>query len=735
MNKKLKFALGSGTVLAAATPLLALSCGGSKAESNTSNVPNKNADANNTNTQGNDGANGQGNANTSTENTNETVVSYNFDTVNDNIIDITAGFSRTGAQGQALEGVVDYYNKNVATEGSGLYKVRIRSTSGYSVDPIVKEFKVGAQTKQLTNLVLNYPAAVSTFLFYKMGLALNDVEGTDKFQPEFLEINKHISGSKNKNDIYSIPVGSSTSLEYINLVVLGKIISDFESMNAGVQIQGKDIEGSAIKKAVDKWASADQAEKEVVKKVWDGMHVSTEWENFKTQNSELLSSFVLDDETFNNYEDLMKFALIVRKFYSSKVEAPVATDAFPNDFYTVVDSLGKHFITEVPGRTGVYDYKAFKKNGSEQNQAFKDAFSVFDKAFSEASVAVGGGGVYASADFIKHRHVVSLGSSAGYNKNFISGSSNITEYVLTVDGQDLNITDKHSQQLTHYPLLKEGSDYKIQSGRHKNPVQLSTAQGDVPQYSYRSKSAEVDAKLSALTPANGDRIIFEKVSNTPVLSVQGSVVKMNQKDVSGIQSIGLVVSDRGEDYNVYFMPSGSYKTISFSASVNVNESDIDFRSAPAKARRSSETKVYVSQGPSIIGIHNNAEEDAQAKKFITWLLTNTLESITISGKTYSNVTPFAAFGQHGGYFTPLKEYLSGEKPAHIKKNSDVLVWNIFKNVVNDPEHNILGQDIPSRLSDTLRKQIESSAKSVYNKAVTTSKPSYSSEFLKEISLA
>ncbi|QIW62220.1 P68 family surface lipoprotein [Mycoplasmopsis gallinacea] len=696
-------------------------------------------------------------------------------------VDVIAGFSATNRQGRALDALVEYYNTHVITsegEYKGAYPVSVTRVSGYTTSNIVQALKVKDKTGSVGNITFNYPAAASEILSYNMGLDFDGIKGLDSFVTSFTDINKNIAGNPD-NKTYVVPVSKSTSVMSINLPLLGKVLLDLEQK--GVTLEGKDDANSLIKKAIDKWnSSSENGDKKMINEKYPSSAFNANtWEKIAS----LRENYSVSDETFKNWTDYLKFALVVRAYYDqTKVPYVITTDAFPNDFYTRVAQDGKELFPKSNSKSaeiyGGFDFTSYSTPGTEQYNELKKVFGDFFDVVNRHALIIGGEGAYASSKFQKHEYIVAIGSSAGASYNYLADKgetissmqikeiSNGTETWKELS--DNFLTDEEKKSVSSY-----GASFKLKSGT-SDLLNIAFIDGTYTNNIHLDQEAATAAKVkrdnnnklkydgilanedqknvvqqvfNSLEDKNSKFLIIledhdNDESNNVVKVVNGKVVYKDKQFGEKSKFVG-TIDFRGKQKDFYLIDPSDVKIVVSSNSSFVNKDEVYNLLAPSKATKDDANNYYVGQGPSIIGIHANAKEDESTRKFVQWFITGTINEISIKlsdskSATYTNKTPIDIFNEHGNYLSTTKSFFENATGAYAKSGTfENLIFNSFKQIADHPETNKLVEDPGTPKADTVRKNITSAIKTLMNRVNngnTKTKEESFNDFLNSIKL-
>ncbi|TNK96642.1 hypothetical protein C4M98_02670, partial [Mycoplasmopsis pullorum] len=545
-------------------------------------------------------------------------------------------------------------------------------------------------------------------------------------------INKKIAGI-NEGEIVFIPTSKSTSLLTINLPLLGKIISDLEAKGLVVD---KSESNKIINKAIEKWSSAQEdADKAMINKKWDDAFDEKSWNDA----ADLRTGFTLSDATFGNWNDYLKFITIVRSYYNpEKVSYIASTDSFPNDFYI---SAAQNGITLFPKTNaagteiyGGFDFTSYKKSGTVEYDGIKKIFDIFNPAISTSSLIINGDGSYGSTRFSKHEYLATIGSSAGVSYNYVSGKADQVDGAKFINAKfkdkkkDITeILTDDERKTTNLYVVNNSSDSGIKfiDGSYQNNIYLSTNTKKPNELKHDGKltSAEQDAALKAFGNGKKYVMVVADTNSTAVSADSKGIVTFKGIQLSDKSKFLGEIDFRLGKKQLYLIDPAEFEITLASSSSFVNSDEVYNLMAPTKATAESDKSYIVGQGPSIIGIHSNATEDEQTRKFVEWFISTTVKELLIpNGKnpdktdkfqSFTNKKPIDIFNEFANYLNTTKEFFNEPKGLFAKEGTPHnLIFKAFQSLVAHPENNFLVEDPGATEADRVRKAISTTAKSL-----------------------
>ncbi|WP_373437120.1 P68 family surface lipoprotein [Metamycoplasma equirhinis] len=661
----------------------------------------------------------------------------------DGIIQISAGFSSTNVQGQGLQGIVDAYNKWIGYDfGLKKWASTNKKAEGYlpaEIKTSAKGYNTGDLSLKLTskdkkefyNIIINYPAAASLLARYKMNIAIDEAKYESfGIAKAFKDLNKTIAGNSN-NEKWAIPFSRSSEMNAVAKKLLGKLLKELKEL-ASLEI---DADNSTKINEYIKSYENDVQEKAGIEKVWNSG-------KYKDENKDKVIAKIkshikgkLSDDLFTSYEGIINLAIAAKAMYPHNISNYIlGFDSLPNAINVMASSLsaGKledGYITPNPelAKTGGWDFYSFlRDSNSKQYKLFKKIVDLLLTGINEGAVWVGGAGKYGSSLLTGYNLAMSIGSTAGFSHTYVTGSGD-NIYKHKIDGTDYQLIEplesiKSNQNLTNDKVLY------FKSGGYSNSIFLSTA-SNVGKYDKQLASVEADKIAISISEKDAssnfkgaEGFIIEKTS---AFEVANDKIVLKYKDGSQTKTkelSGKVLGKffKNDDKEYLFLEKNEVKSEKQTSSDLVNKDDATWISAPLSYSLSDAKKGVFTQGPSLIGIHANAKEDAATKLFIEWLYKTKLDEVTFrTGKKgqetetkIQNVSPLDAFNQVASYISPTEEFFKKEASDPSLKFNEAMkiAFENFKKVGLDLKY-ITSDDIAASESDALRNAITSAADS------------------------
>ena len=673
-----------------------------------------------------------------------------FDQKYNGTVDISTGFAETNPQGKALKAIIDFYNdwlkKHPEKQKEGYLPARLKpAPNGYNTDDLTTKLK-NKEKNTFYNAIINYPAAASLISKYKMNLGLSDADfDAIKYASSFKDVNKTIAGNT-KNEKWVIPMSKSSEMAAVNKPVVGKLIHQL--MEWGAKIDPAN--STKINEILSRYINGST-------KTEDGKKVDEIWDKSKLEDGEVLNAlkeqlenYTISDDIFNSYTKLIDFAIWAKRAFPKKKDlAIVGFDSIMNAINALASSLTKgdlsqNFINKDDkfNKTGGYDFSSFiNDKNSKQYKLFEQVTEILRKAIQYNAIWVGGSGAYGSSSLVPHKLGISIGSTAGYSHTFTER----TEYLyFNLDGiekeQEVQYANFLENKNPSSNVLWEINDLN----GHKNKIYNHTTvlEGKENKYNLKAKDQAAEDLLKSLDEngaLSSSKNIFEKDGKV-YTKLRDNDGNSKEIELPGAKKLGKIFKKQKDGkevedkYTYYYLPKEIVSYVKKSAAEVANKSDVAHYHAPYLAGKSNdETNSIFSQGPSLVPIHANKQEDKATQLFIKWFTQYVLqgnEQIQIkeyknpeTGKketrTEKNDSIINVFNKLSGYISPTEEYMKKSIDDPVIKKLDYssqLAFQGFKKTIDESDKYKLVDDVASPLSNVLRKSMESSFKSLVNKS-------------------
>ncbi|MBN0919030.1 P68 family surface lipoprotein [[Mycoplasma] gypis] len=650
-----------------------------------------------------------------------------FDQNDDGKLLILSPWSDSNRQGQILREVVDYYNKH-QTNAEDFLPVNIE-IAGKGYQDTTLQAKLNARDKgTLANVVIQYPTVASTILSYDMQLPFDDLKDTINsiFSETFLDVNSTISGNKD-NHLLTIPMTKSGEMLTIDKILVGKFATELVALGATL-----DPNATLMKSYVDYYKKPHTTgESGEVDKIWESGKIKDSEVEYKNELKSELANYTISDSIFTSYEELIKFSKYAKKMYPYSTYYVLGLDSFPNQTFVAADSLVGSTNDALVNKDasevvdGGYNFKSFHTSGTPQNKTLKAVYELFKPGFEANAIWVGGGGAYGSSSLTVQKMAFSLGSTAGYSHTFYKDNAVVKKFHFATNIPELsakkNVFDKITSISNVGSKLAPTDAQKqwaiLEGEQYKNPI-LKSTEKKVGKHDYILSDKNADAKFAEIQNQEGFLVY-----GTPfVYDESKKVVKYKFDDDADfefnkeVKYLGqMKQGPSGKLYDLFFLPQKYLiKSVSSGSGV-VNELDADWIAAPSKVKSTDTTNYFLTQGPSIMGVHANDKEDKATKAFIKWLISERI-TLTVDKKTYENSTPVEIIAAYGSYIAPTKNILSLDKNSEAYKKLKLnkateITFDALKDVLTNPNSNKLVEDPAAPKSQTLRQGLEAAGKS------------------------
>ena len=666
---------------------------------------------------------------------------YGFDQDDDGQLVLATGFSKSNWQGFAIQGIVNTYNNWIndpkfkeERKQAGYLPLKISwLAAGYNTSSVALDLET-KNRKDFHNILLNYASAAALYANHKMNLAVDDKDFKKyNIEPVFNNANSLIANNKD-NKKWAIPLSRSGEITTIAKALVGKFVK--ELMALGVKLDSKN--SSKLQSYLDYYNNNKQ-EAEGVDSIW--AYSKTTPENLKKLTPEILKELpIMSDKLFDNYSDLINFAIQAKRLYNADPTLNVlGIDEIPSAINVMATSIigsdiNKNYINPDDNcpATGGYNYDNFIENpNSPQAKLFKKVSSIILKGISENAVWVAQPGVYGSSIFTGYKMAINIGSTAGYRHTFVGNNEKNSTYIIkqanrvldpTTTIEILNNTPKNNEKW----LLK----FKQLGVKYPNTIWASDAsEKDIkdakqnPTYIKRVSPLSINEAKKLQGKAgyivSGSEYSYNKAENKIELKIGNKITKLQ-----GIY-LGKFFNNNENEY--FFINQEDVDVKVLKANNFINQEDADWIAAPYSYSNNDKYKGIILQGPSVIPVHANKREDKATRLFINWMYTQPLNNLELykvdSNGKKTNIQKFPdgtkaidAFNAFGGYISPTNKYLSQDAKSATKNIADEIAFTNFKHLINEGSIYKPADDIATRKGDQLRDAIKQAARSILSDA-------------------
>ncbi|MEX1817395.1 P68 family surface lipoprotein [Metamycoplasma hominis] len=679
---------------------------------------------------------------------------YGFDQEDDGQLVLAMGFLKNDWQGLAIQGIVDTYNKwikdnNKQSEGYLPLKISWLA-SGYNTSSIALDLKV-KNRKDFHNILLNYASAAALYANHKMNLAVDDKDFKKyNIEPVFNVANSLIANNKD-NKKWAIPLSRSGEMTAVAKALVGKFVK--ELMALGVELDSKN--SGKLQSYLDYYNNNKQ-EAEGVDSIW--AYSKTTPEDLKKLTPKILHDLpIMSDKLFDNYSDLINFAIQAKRLYNVDPTLNVlGIDEIPSAINVMATSIigsdiNKNYINPDDNcpTTGGYNYDNFiEKPDSPQAKLFKEVSSIILKGIQEGAVWVAKQGVWGTGIFTTYKLAMVITSTAAYHYTFVSENGKNNNYTIKQANrvlnpnttiEILNDTPKNNEKW----LLK----FKQLNDKYSNTIWTVDASekdikdaGQNPRYIKKisSSSTKEVKKLQGKAGfiVSGPEYSYNKAEDKIELKIGNKITKFQ-----GIY-LGKFFNNDNNEY--FFIDKKDVEVNVLNANNFINQEDVDIISPPYSYSENEKYRGIILQGPSVIPVHANKREDKATKLFINWMYTqplNNLELYKVDSKGKKiNVQRFPdgtkaidAFNIFSGYISPTTKFLSQDAKNVTKNIAEEIAFTNFKHLIKEGSIYKPADDVATRRSGQLRDAIKQAARSILSDANVLKIFDYN-EFINKIKL-
>ncbi|AKF41125.1 hypothetical protein AAW50_01655 [Mycoplasmopsis canis] len=620
-----------------------------------------------------------------------------------NEIILATTFSETGAQAKALESVLKAYNELVdemlkVKESNMTDAEKAVKYKELGISPLAKKVKhqvigsgypAGAEKVRLAlssgdkdnffNIILNYSTVAAKLaertvnsngdLEPGMLLSFNSLDkdldvDTSLFDSGFSAVNNEIENVES-DSTYVLPLFKSTQVLAINAPVLGYILDTMKQNGVEFADDSKEF--------FEKIITAGKTDRNSVQTLWGEKVSGFE----KVLESYRTNGFKLSRNIFESYDQLVKFSTIAQSLFvnsSVGVDSPVhvfgiddMTGVYEKALFSALDGNKSNMLQTVSKNNGKVsvEFNSIKNTNGAAYIKSQEIFNTFTSAFEKGSVYAFPSGQYSSNDQTKHKFAFSIGSTAGYFHNFKKGKSSIT--TVSAAGYEFDLNNFSGA----YEFKSDGKNKEAIAyiGSRSNAIVGFEKAEKAGQYDYYAKTQDDENKIKEL---------FKKETKTTTLNLFFDVekiktgklaeyIKFLETDSSkpSFTKYNIIKKSDNKEYVVYAFeqvlnenkltfkdnnfPGHTVKVLSDTNLLN--EEELISIATPSKWNKENTKKVLFAQGPSLIGIRSNDEDEAATKAFVKWLVTSEKE-ISIS-ETKKNV-PLVEVQKAASYISALK---------------------------------------------------------------------------------
>ncbi|CAT04691.1 Uncharacterized lipoprotein MPN_097 precursor [Mesomycoplasma conjunctivae] len=557
-----------------------------------------------------------------------------FEAVEDHELKIQVTFAEHEDRYKALKQVVDIWNElpEVKNDSNNKYlPIKLdRYLGNYTeMQSDLAKLLVTKDRNKLPNLIFNYPTTAALAFSYDMGLRFDDnpelKEAIQQTYPSnFLELNSQITGV-DPNGIYTIPVVKSTRTIVASGPVINYIIEQATANGATIKAEDKAFFDTNFKKS--------DTDAEQIKKLWGKITKIP-------QDQGGFEGYEFTSDIFKYNYKLFDFALRVKKSFS-KISSRGGKDS-AQFVMGVDDSANLFYLSNFAKAGGKFDDFLFglKKDGSQidystlfkdkNSSRYKNAKDVFehikplietDTLFYSGRI---GGDLNSNTLLNNHQLAFAIQTSSNYPKRFVANDKITTSLEISVDNTTSPIIANSKDQV--YKLSKASQtnstnilvnlDSVLVTNKQIQIITTKKPEGDNSENIYLDPQDEKDSK----TIENIKKFIENKQDGNLGYLVTGKAISRTFKKVKD-KSVIVSASGGSDSKDLYLIDSSKASITTRGGSETLNENEVVFLPEPIKNDPSEPKSTITYQGPDLIGIHANAEEDEAVKVFSKWLIT------------------------------------------------------------------------------------------------------------------
>ena len=637
-----------------------------------------------------------------------------FEQANDKKVIFGVTFSKGKPQWNALENVIKEYNSQ--NEGKpGFLPVELKNIgSGYGAGASFVRTALNTKDKNgFVNLVANYSPVAS--LLAENGMLMNfedkdknvSTKGSDVFASEFNELTENIASVVNKGT-WLLPAMKSTTALGVDGPVMGYIMKTMVEKGAKIHPNFQEKYNQIVASMTN--------DAEYVKKEWGEVVDDASLAKLN------LSQFTISKETFSSFSNLLDFGIKAQQLFKKSSDTKNSSVHFlgiddiagvlENVAYSSVDADEDKYLVNKVTKNGdkLIDYTPFTRTDSEVGKNMTSIYNKIKEAIKVGALTLFGGGEYTSNYSVTHKYGLSIGSTAGYSYNFKKSGNKAYVYQTIKDG---NVTAEFAT--SDIISAKADNDHLFTStddGKHWNKIYYSSDNKEE-----KDKAKEIGYSFFS-TNEESDKKLKEYLSKTELKAGTAKLVRANDegkvkalKDL-GYQPIEGLQNAKGQPLTLFYVDKfqeTKFKKVELGDNSVLNEEEFFSMIAPSKWQDANKKHVVYSQGPSIMGIHANSEEDYATKMFIKWLT---------SGQKYKfeddiEETPTEHISRVASYIFPTKGYDKTDL-SKIKNKYLSLAYEYYAKAGKTPDQYAIFESPADTRSDSFRESLGQRFVAVYN---------------------
>ncbi|WP_406614855.1 P68 family surface lipoprotein [Mycoplasmopsis hyopharyngis] len=629
-------------------------------------------------------------------------------------------FSRGKEQWTALEDIIQKYNNSPEHKAKkGFKEVELKNIgSGYGAAHKKIVGDIQSKNRELANITANYGATIAELVATRRYINLKDADpdasnSLDIFSEHFTGSNSKVAGLK-EGGVYLLPFLKSSVVHGINGPVYKHIFKSLQEKSVQIDEQ--------IKKMFNLDNEQWKTDVEAIKNTKNGDKSEFLGEIDENKVNELFKDKKVNYSIFENGKEFIQFLINVKKSFKNSSMPLLGIDdisgfinpllfaALDGDESKMNASIKKNAAGEI-----TISYENAVTN--ENHEAYKKSKEIFDlvkEAITAKAIKIFGDGSYASADATNHKLGSNLGSSAGYSHNFLPG---VNLYNIVLKDQSLK-EELREISSSSFKLTKVEGDKVFwfnqeneTNTKFHNKVLKSTETGGKYDLVLDAKFDNKYEQFKTIANKN-DHIMFIKKDNSELIESLKKATNEIELLAEGRQN--------GVEYNVYSFKTSlktnstslsHYQVIAKTSDKTLQESELVAIKPFTKWESTNIKKTNFLQGPNIMGIRNNANEDRATKLFFKFLTSNKKLKFTDQTGTYEE-TPMEHVFRVASYVVPYKGFETASLPTNAKDNKYLNVcFDLFKEAAKGQI--TLYEEPASANADNFRNLVNSQYKALY----------------------
>ncbi|TDV24159.1 putative lipoprotein [Mycoplasmopsis mustelae] len=705
-------------------------------------------------------------------------------------------WSQNGTQTNALKAIVKVYNDKVKELKATPENQKEAKSQELGISTAAKEIEVsnygnsygdGQQslTRDLTaqntkgkntvfdagyNLLIGYPVIASTLnKDYNLLLNFNseddslDIDIKRDFAKSFISANYNTEGMK-EDGTFVLPLFKSTNVLSINAPVLGYFIETMK--NKGVKFNND----------FDAIIQKSKADRSVVQKKW-GEPVSTAEQILRDAGYISEGKILTKEDLFGSYTKMIDFSKTMQSLFTNSSNTNNTTlhvfgiddmaGVYNQALYSALGAQADQMIAIVATVNGQKEvkYDTLKNSSSTAYKLSKDIFDKFAEGFSNKGVYAYPGGQYASTDQINHKVAFSIGSSAGFEKNY-----------KVISDADYSIADANSNFLI--PSNDKGkvfwfvdkskdnaTDLLAKVGSYKNNIYTHNTTSTLKSYDLKVKDSDNENKLKQLENDKKNLVISlslkdDEKKSTFVTTLKDKITK-NENSVGDKVQIIELVNKNNDSFAFIVLKDVLTKPISKIEEINgaldqakfeaaltaanlikkpvvaadvLTQDELFAFSTPLKWKSDDVNKnVLYLQGPSLIGQLSNDEDEDATRAFVKWLI-STKKTYEFQSDTLTLTTTPLRFLEIGlSYIAGTKDFLNLSNTDFGKNLYLQTFLTDSKETLLKPNEFFAFEEPAGPKADTFRDNIKAAWKGKVDQYTTKNKTDYDfTKFINQI---